>query len=282
MWSTVATAFKLGLEQLSVLELLAGASLSSLLVLGLFLLAKKELSPAFFAVPKYWLPTLILASFNPVFYYLVLFQAYDLLPAQIAQVLNYTWVISLTLLSIPLLKHKVTYGDIVAILLGYVGVGMIIWGANQLVGQVSVLGCALALLSTIIWALYWLISTRDTRAPVVKLFHSFLFATPMLFLLNFLLGDWTAFFSPKHWLYMAYIGVFEMGLAFIFWQLALEKTTRVGSISSLIYLSPAISLVLINQILAEPISHFTLIGLALIMAGIGFQQYWEVKSNAKA
>ena len=42
----------------------------------------------------------ILGLVNPFLYYLVLFKAYDLLPAQEAQAINYTWALMLAFLSV--------------------------------------------------------------------------------------------------------------------------------------------------------------------------------------
>ena len=44
---------------------------------------------------KQWLYYAGLGLLNPVAYYLVLFKAYDLLPAQVAQPINYAWPIVL-------------------------------------------------------------------------------------------------------------------------------------------------------------------------------------------
>ena len=55
-----------------------------------------------------------LGLINPFLYYLVLFKAYDLLPAQEAQAINYTWALMLAFLSVIFLKQKLTLKDILA------------------------------------------------------------------------------------------------------------------------------------------------------------------------
>lgn len=277
MWSTVATAFKLGLAQLSLLQLLTGASFFSLLTLTIFLSVKRELTSAITLFPKYWKYSLVLGLLNPILYYIILFKAYDLLPAQIAQSLNYTWAITLTILSVPILKHKILLGDITAIILGYSGVVLIILSSLELTGDANVLGIALALISTLIWATYWLVNAKDSRPPITKLFHSFSIAFPLLLIATIAKGELAIFFSFKPWPYVAYIGLFEMGLAFIFWQLAVQTTTRIGNISTLIFLSPIISLFIINSVLDEEIGFLTLVGLGFILTGIAFQQYYSSK-----
>ncbi|NJK98814.1 MAG: EamA family transporter, partial [Bacteroidales bacterium] len=53
----------------------------------------------------------MLGFLNPLLYYLVLFKAYSLLPAQIAQPLNYTWPLILVILSIIFLSKNIRSGN---------------------------------------------------------------------------------------------------------------------------------------------------------------------------
>ena len=273
MWSTVATAFKLSLQQMSLLQLLTGASFFSLIIVGVCLYHRGELVLALTTFASNIKSICLLAVLNPILYYLVLLKAYALLPAQVAQSINYTWAITLTLLSVPMLKHKLTFRDIVAIVLGYVGVVFIAFGGRGIEGTINGFGIALALLSTIIWAGYWLLSARDPRPPLIKLFQSFLVGFPILFIITFYIDGFAQFSAIKPWFYIAYIGTFEMGLAFIFWQLAMHHTDRVSQISTLIFLSPFASLFIIQSVLGEPIHPLTLLGLGLIIGGILYQKY---------
>jgi len=91
LWSTVATGFKLGLELLSVLQLLWLGTLISLIVFFLYGIFTSQLTPS----KRLLRESLILGMINPVVYYIILFAAYDRLPAHIAQPLNYTWAITL-------------------------------------------------------------------------------------------------------------------------------------------------------------------------------------------
>jgi len=277
MWSTVATAFKLGLQQMTLLQLLMGASFFSWLTLGSFLIWKGQLKTAIETIPKNLKAILVLALLNPVLYYLVLFKAYDLLPAQVAQSLNYTWAITLTILSVPILGHKLNKKDIIAILLGYMGVVFISISGKSISGELSYFGVFLALFSTIIWASYWLLNARDKRPPVVKLFQSFTLAVPILIIITVVVEGLPQSINLKQFFSVLYIGLFEMGLAFMCWQMALHLTDKVSRISTLIFLSPFVSLFIINQVLGEPLQWMTFFGLGLIIIGILVQQS---KSNS--
>jgi drug/metabolite transporter (DMT)-like permease len=267
LWSTVATAFKLSLRYLSPIELLLFAGLVSTLVLGVILLLQGKLGLALRCSRKEYLLSLGLGLLNPFLYYLVLFKAYDLLPAQQAQPLNYTWAITLSLLAVPLLKQKIRWQEWLALLISYSGVLVISTEGDPLSLHFSdPLGVALALGSTVIWALYWIFNTRDKRDPVVGLFVNFLFGLPFVFA-AYLWFEGLRVPELPGLLGAAYVGTFEMGVCFVLWLLALKMTENTARISNLIFLSPFLSLVLIHFLVGEAILPATYLGLVLIVVG---------------
>lgn len=272
MWSTVASAFKLSLAHLTPLQLLLYASLTSCVVLAALLAARGRLGGLGRLTRAQWKQSLLLGALNPFLYYTVLFAAYDLLPAQEAQPLNYTWAITLSLLAVPLLGQKLRGRDLAALLLGYGGVVVIATHGDVLgLRFASPVGVALALGSTVIWALYWILGTKDDRDPVVGLLANFLCSLPLTFLAvlcfsNPWPGDWAGIAGA------AYVGVFEMGLAFVTWLTALRCAENAARVANLIFLSPFLSLVLIHFFVGEAILPSTLIGLVLILAGLGVQR----------
>mgnify|MGYP002641350406 CR=1 FL=1 len=273
LWSTVATAFKLSLRVLHPTQLLFFATVSSAGVLALVLLLQGRLAATFRGLTgKQALTSAGLGVLNPFLYYLVLFQAYDRLPAQVAQPLNYTWAITLSLLAIPLQGQRPTARDLAGIVVAYAGVVAIATRGELLEARLfDPLGVALALGSTVIWALYWIANARDDRDPVAGLLFNFLFAIPLT-LAAALLGPGLAIASPWGLVGGLYVGVFEMGVTFVLWLRAMRLTPSTARLSSLIFISPFLSLFFIQFILGEPIHPFTLAGLCLIVAGVALQQ----------
>ena len=272
LWSTVATAFKLSLRHLPPPLLLLYASATSAVVLLLVLAVQGKARLLLRGSAKDYLRSALLGLLNPFLYYLVLFWAYDLLPAQQAQPLNYTWAITLTLLSIPLLGQRPSARDLAAVGVSYLGVVVIATeGAPLSLRFDSPLGVALALGSTIIWALYWIYNTRDTRDPAVALCLNFLFglvyiaaAAPALTTVR--LPNLAGLAGAL------YVGVFEMGVTFVLWLKALRLTSSTARVSNLIFISPFLSLVFIHLLLGEEILCSTVVGLVFIVGGIGLQQ----------
>lgn len=277
IWSTVASAFKISLRTLSPAHLLLYANLVSVLLLGSILLCRRELGLALPKNRKELFRSAGLGILNPFLYYLVLFKAFDLLPAQEAQPLNYTWAITLSLLAVPLLKQKLGLAEIIAIMISYSGV-LVISTHGDLFGLnfTDPHGVVLALGSTIIWALYWIYNTTDSRPPLAGLFMNFLCALPLILIYCLIFTEMKAP-DMTGLLGAAYIGCFEMGISFFLWLQALKYSSSAARISSLIFISPFISLVLIHFLVGEAILSSTFYGLILIVVGLAMQQFAQRK-----
>lgn len=277
LWSTVASAFKLSLRHMDHLQLLLYSSVASLITLTAILALQGKLKLLLSMDRRQWLVSAALGLVNPFLYYIVLFKAYDLLPAQEAQPLNYTWAVTLALLSIPLLGQRISARDLLALLVSYTGVVLISTHGDPLGFSFSnPLGVALALSSTVIWALYWIYSTRDTRDPVAGLAANFACGTVYVLIMTALASevvvtDWRGLAGA------AYVGVFEMGLTFVLWLKALKLSETTAKVGNLIFISPFVSLILIHFLVDEVILPSTIYGLVFIIAGIALQQ---IKSKA--
>ena len=272
LWSTVASAFKISLQFLKPIQLLFYASVVSIFILSLILLVQGNLSIILSYSRGQYLSSLKLGFLNPFLYYLILFKAYDLLPAQVAQPLNYTWALTLTFLSIPLLKQKIGMRDIAAGVICYCGV-VVISSKGSLVSfsSFNTLGVALALSSTVVWSLSWIYNTQDNRDPVASLLLAFLFGLPFIFITALVT---TGFNVPdfRGLLGAAYVGTFEMGITFVFWLTALKLSENTAKVGNLIFLSPFLSLLFIHFIVGEEIFPSTFAGLVFIITGLMIQR----------
>ena len=272
LWSTVASAFKISLRYLDPLQLLLYATAASTLLLAGILTCRGRLGAILSCTRRDFATSILLGFLNPFLYYLVLFEAYDLLPAQEAQPLNYTWALTLAILSIPLLKQKLRPADLAAGLICYSGVLVIATRGDLLSFRFSdPLGVGLALGSTVIWALYWIYNTRDKLDPVLRLFLNFLFSMPFVLAACLLFSE-ISVTDSRGYLGAAYVGLFEMGLTFVLWLSALRLSASTARIANLIFLSPFLSLLFIHLFVGEEIVPSTLVGLALIMGGLLVQR----------
>jgi len=278
LWSTVATAFKLGLALFTPLQLVTlSVVIATLFFLTISLTTQRLDSRALNKLRKSGAlrRAMGLGLLNPLLYYLVLFAAYDRLPAQVAQPVNYTWSITLALLAVPLLGQRISTQQVAGMLLSYAGVVLIVIpaAANGSGADLSWFGVFLALASTLIWSFYWLLNARDSGDAITMMTVSFVTACPLLLLLCLAIDGWPDL-SPEGLVYAAWTGLAEMGLAFLCWQLALRKTQRTALLSQLIFLAPFVSLLLIHYVLEEAVQLTSVLGLAIIVAGL----VWSARS----
>ena len=269
LWSTVATAFKVALKFVDFVHLLFYASFVSMIVLfsaSLFLKFKPT--------PKDLVASLPLGFLNPFLYYLILFKAYSILPAQTAMTLNYTWPLMIVLFSFLFLKQRPTPFEIIGLIVGFSGAVIIAMFGRPSTGSLYVTpgGIALALSSSVVWGIYWILNMKRKIPEIgglsLNFFWGFIFITLFLSIRrDFYLPGSKGFFATT------YVGLFEMGITFVLWLKALNLSKRTAIISNLIYITPFLSLVIISVVLKEQISLWTVLGILLIVSGILIQRF---------
>ena len=258
-WSTVATAFKLSLRHVGVDALVFYSSLVSVLVLLCITLATGRLGQLREWRIRDLRTSLGLGFLNPFLYYLVLFRAYDLLPAQEALTLNFIWPMVLALFSILLLRQPISVRAVAAMAISFAGVALIATRGDPLgLDLANPRGVALALGSTLIWTLYWIYGVKDRRDPVTRLLVNFVFGCGFSGGFLWLAGTletpgaagWPALpiSARSRWASRSSPGS----------ALKLSRTT--AQVGQLIYLTPFLSLLMIALFVAHPPS--TVAGLA--------------------
>jgi drug/metabolite transporter (DMT)-like permease len=182
-------------------------------------------------------------------------------------------------LSVPLLKQKIEKKSFVALLISFAGVYIISsQGSPFTRSHASLPGVLLALGSSFFWAFYFILNLRDKRDESIKLFLSFLFGSLYLIVSMVITGKWNIEPGLEGSLSAMYIGIFEMGITFIFWLKALQFATTVDKVSNLVYFGPFLSLIFVHFILHEPVYYTTPAGLLLIITGILVQNRKIVKN----
>jgi drug/metabolite transporter (DMT)-like permease len=272
LWSTAGTAFKLALRGMDPIQLLFTASTVAWISLLLVLIIRKQTADLFKNTPKTLMRSAIGGFLNPFLYYLILLNAYSVLPAQIAGPLNYTWPVMLVLLSVPFLHQKLRPIEFAAILISFIGVVIISsQGRNIFTTHINEpVGVILALISSIIWASFWIFNIKDSRPEIIKITLNFFFGS--IFTGIALLISPTPVTFNLSMIAAVYVGLTEMAIGFVCWLTALENTKNNAGISNLVFISPFIALFFIHLILGEKIYWTTPAGLAFIVGGILIQQ----------
>jgi len=127
-------------------------------------------------------------------------------------------------------------------------------------------------------ALFWLFNTKNSNDSVVSLFLIFLFSLPYILLIVYFSNS---FIIPsiKGIIGSAYIGLFEMGISVVLWQVALKTSTTVSRVASLVFITPFLSLLILHFVLKETILTSTIIGVILVCVGLFFQKYFTKKNS---
>lgn len=278
-WSTVATAFKVALSEMSVFEMLIVSCATALLIFTVWMSVTRSWKEIKSLNINLILRFALLGLIAPVAYYFVLFKAYDFLPAQIAQPINYSWPILLAVLIALVEKKAISSKKYLGMGVSLAGVVLISLGGSAIAGSISLEGILLAALSAFLWAIYWLVNDtlKDKVSEVTALFLTFFFGMVYLCLgcIFIPIGN----LDMESLLAGAYIGAFEMGIPFICFGIAIRTTSNPALINQLCYLSPFLSLFFISLVLGEPIVMSTYIGLVLIVGGLVYNQYFAERKK---
>ena len=277
-WSTAATAFKITLSGMNYIQLLFYSSLASTIILFIILCYDKNSKIIEVFNPKYFLTNLIRGFVNPFFFYMVIFKAYSILPAQEAMTLNYIWPITISFFSVIFLKTKLTFKIFLGLVIAFLGVFIIATRGDFLSLEFhNIYGVFLAVGSSIIWSTYWILNLKDERNELTKLFGAFFYGTILIFI-YILFFDEIILQNYKYLFGAIYIGLFEMGITFYLWLKGLKLSGNKAKTATFVYLSPFLSIIFIAIILKEKLFAYSIIGLIFILSGI-FIQYLYLENG---
>lgn len=267
-WSTVASVFKIGLGEIDFIQFLFFATWFSFLILFAINLISGKLHRVRGLGKGDLGFSVLMGGLNPFVYYLVLFKAYEILPAQVAQPINMVWPILLVFLSVLILGQKIRVISFISLFICFAGVYFISsrgepWSFRLRDPQ----GVALALASSVLWAFYWILNVRRGLEESLQLMLNFFFASLYISLLMIPLRGFHDLSMLGVGLAL-YAGAFEMGITFLFWIKAMKLSESNDRISNLVYIAPFISLIFIHFLVGEQIYVTSVAGLTLIVLGI--------------
>lgn len=268
-WASTAAVGKLLLADLGSLPLLFLSCLfatSSLFII--ILLQKKVQVMKQFKLRDYI--TFLYMGFIGIFLYtFLLFESLTYLRAQEAFILNYLWPIMVVIFSAAILKERFTLTRCGGVVISFLGVFIVMAQASaglqfdSLKGVASAIGCAVS------YGLFSVLGKRRDYDRYVSMMFYYLFAT-IFSAVPVLMRSGLPRLSIAQLLGVVWLGVFANGVAFVFWFLSLRHGDT-ARMSSIIFLTPFLSLVYIYFLLDEEILLSSFLGLILIVLGIAIQ-----------
>lgn len=185
-----------------------------------------------------------------------------------------------SLLAVWLLKERFTWKAAVALLLGLVGVGSMLF---PFAGGAGTLGIALSLLSAAVFSLYGVIGTKRVAKYGGFILNSFSFLVGVALLLPAMLLMGRPIVAGLDWSTLpvvAYYGIFVTGLGYFCYLSAMKETSAIET-SAVFFIKPALAPVLALVTLGEAITINKLMGIVLIVAG-AFILFWRRLAEKKS
>lgn len=212
-------------------------------------------------------PTTWLAAFALFFTTILFLVATKLTSAANAILLQYTSLFFIILLNWLVDKERLTKQDGIAVL--GIGLGIIIFFLPQLKASLLI-GDWLALLAGFMFALVFYINKKPGASPLDSTYMGNLLS---VFLLPVLAFDPTLLsYGLKPWILVIIMGVFQLGLGYILFALAIEKISATQS-NVIATLEPILNPLWVYIVLKEGLSYYSFVGGLIVIISIIYYNY---------
>jgi len=280
LWAAIPAAAKKMQAELDNYQILFWSTALSTATLFVLLALEGKIKVFGHYGPKQYGIMALLGLLGNYIYYLLLYGALARTTASEGFILNYTWPIMVLVLSFFVFKDKVTPMKLVGILISFFGIIVVSTGGKlSALSFTSLRGDLLALGGAFVFALFSVFGKKYNFDKTVSVFVYFLAAltavTPTVLLLSHL-----AWPGAKVWPWLVFNGVFINGISYIFWFRALEHG-ETYILSSLLYLTPFLSLAYTALFLGEKPAPGAVAGIAAIAAGFMAQYIKTEKSGRR-
>ncbi len=226
---------------------------------------------------------LIIAStglLGTFFYYVFYYAGNKVLAASQAFIINYMWPMMSVVFAIIILKEKLTFRKAIAILVSFLGVGVVMGKGILQFNKGALVGALMCLLAAVSYGLFAALNKKTGYEKISAMLVGYFAAFVLTGIILAIRGE---LFIPKgnQLLGIAWNGMFTMSLANTLWVIALSKGDT-AKISNLAYITPFISLIWTSIFLKEKIEWTSVIGLLIIVIGIFIQLDIKVAKKQKS
>ena len=204
--------------------------------------------------------------------------ALSLLPASVSSLLSNVSPLFVALWVIAAARGRPQPGIVLGVVVGFVGLGLVIFGENPAsLGSLSLnpLGVGLACLGSLAWAIYIAVGQRAMAKgnPQAILVASICFGGAPWLALSIANGELVQLFGAPvlTWGLLLYVGVVGTGVAYALWTAALTKLS-VATVAVFQYAIPFVAIILSVLFLDEPATVPLVAGGVLIVTGIAVTQ----------
>lgn len=278
LWALIPVVSKLGQNGLDNHQFLFWSSLSSLLFFLGIGIYKKNIAHLYKISKNKWLKAISLGFLGTYLYYVLLYFGYANAPGMEVLIVQYSWPILVALLSLIILREKLTTPKVISILLGFLGVFMVLTKGNF--SQLKFENLTIDLIvffGAFVFALFSVLSKKIEMNDISLLTIYFLTASVASFIS---MNIFSEFKTPGLNTITPIVinGFFVNGLSYIFWIKAL-KIGEASFIAPFVFLTPVLSSIFLIVIFNEPFYTAYLIGMSFVILG-GLLNARKAKKNA--
>ncbi|MCL4356480.1 MAG: DMT family transporter [Candidatus Thermoplasmatota archaeon] len=212
----------------------------------------------------------VLALFNVLIFMNLWFYSETMISSSLSAIIIYTYPITASLMSIVFLKEKFVAGTIVGIILGFMGMILIFYSS---ISSSSYIGIMMSFGGSVSWAIGTVYYKKYMlgESSVSSNFYQFAISLVPMVIIAYFLGNPVDLYAPPPMFVLAGFLTGVPGTAVAYYSyLYLFRKHEIGRISSLLFIVPAISVVMSYFILGTTLSLEQLGGMALIIVGIIF------------
>lgn len=266
LWALIPVVARFGQSSLDNHQFLFWSSLVSFVVLALNATLSGKLQEMKAYTGSDWALITLLGLLGTYIYYLFLYLGYARAKGLEVLVVQYTWPILIVLLSIFILRERLTARKSIALLLGFLGVTTVLTRGD--LSQINVSNpLVIALVSTgaFCFALFSVLSKRVEKEPVVVVSLYFLAALLASFISMLLFSGFALPSTAELWPILLN-GILVNGYSYIFWIRALQAT-EASYLAPFTFLTPILSALYLVLLFDEPLAAAYVVGLLLIVTG---------------
>ena len=266
LWAFIPVVSKLGQKNLDNHQFLFWSSVSSLFLLVFLTVTQKKTKDFLKYNISDWFHVVFLGFLGTYLYYILIYFGYAQAQGIEVLVLEYSWPIFVVILSVFILKEKLTWKKVLTIMIGFLGVFLVLTKGNF--SQIHLENFwvdILVLLAAFSAASFSVLSKKVYFEPYTMVTIFFLTATVASFFSMILLSD---FLLPsKNTITLIIInGFFVNGYSYILWIKAL-KELEASFVAPFVFLTPIISIFYLIIFFQESFLPVYGFGLFAVIAG---------------
>lgn len=153
-WSTNAVTTKLLLNSINNIQLLWMSSLFAFVFLFIANLVTGNIKKLKTYTKKDYLISVLIGLPGTFLYYIFYFAGADVLPASTAFIINYLWPIMSVLFACIILKEQLTIRKIAAIVISFLGVGIVTFGEFSALNPYMLSGAIFCILGAVSYGVF--------------------------------------------------------------------------------------------------------------------------------